>query len=578
VHRQFGKGRSLLVGIDLGTTNSAVAVWKEDGAQLIPNALGDLLTPSAVSFGEDDQLLIGMAARERQVTHPHLSATAFKRLMGTAEKVKLGKRTFTPEELSSFVLAALKADAEAHLGEPVTGAIITVPAYFNDKQRRATRTAGELAGLKVERLINEPTAAALAHGIHQLDDEEPFLIFDLGGGTFDVSLVEMFDGIIEVRASAGDNRLGGEDFNAAMANLASKRIDPWASIKGAQKAEFKEIVRAAAERSRRALTDGDVADFSILWDGQQYETQISSAQFEEEVSPLLDRLREPVKRSLRDSGINPDQLGKIILVGGSTRMPIVRRAVTRMFGRFPDTTLDPDYSVALGAAVQAGLQSRDAALDEVRLTDVCPFSLGIETAEYGAKGRIESGLFTPLIERNTVIPASRVHTFSPMEDGQREVVVRVYQGEARRVESNVFLESIKVPLPAGKRHEVSFDVRFSYDVSGLLEVDIEVPKSGAKHQLLIRDSDNGMSDKELEKRREELAKLKVHPRDDAANAAVLARAERCYEGLIAESRNWLGAQITQFVTVLDGQDGREIAEARAQLEELLEQIDGERIL
>jgi molecular chaperone HscC len=427
-------------------------------------------------------------------------------------------------------------------------------------------------------LINEPTAAALAHGIHQLDDEEPFLIFDLGGGTFDVSLVEMFDGIIEVRASAGDNRLGGEDFNAAMANLASKRIDPWASIKGAQKAEFKEIVRAAAERSRRALTDGDVADFSILWDGQQYETQISSAQFEEEVSPLLDRLREPVKRSLRDSGINPDQLGKIILVGGSTRMPIVRRAVTRMFGRFPDTTLDPDYSVALGAAVQAGLQSRDAALDEVRLTDVCPFSLGIETAEYGAKGRIESGLFTPLIERNTVIPASRVHTFSPMEDGQREVVVRVYQGEARRVESNVFLESIKVPLPAGKRHEVSFDVRFSYDVSGLLEVDIEVPKSGAKHQLLIRDSDNGMSDKELEKRREELAKLKVHPRDDAANAAVLARAERCYEGLIAESRNWLGAQITQFVTVLDGQDGREIAEARAQLEELLEQIDGERIL
>jgi molecular chaperone HscC len=568
----------LLVGIDLGTTNSAVAVWKEDGAALIPNALGDLLTPSAVSFGEDDQLLIGMAARERQVTHPHLSATAFKRLMGTAEKVKLGKRTFTPEELSSFVLAALKADAEAHLGEAVTGAIITVPAYFNDKQRRATRTAGELAGLKVERLINEPTAAALAHGIHQLDDEEPFLIFDLGGGTFDVSLVEMFDGIIEVRASAGDNRLGGEDFNAAMANLASKRIDPWASIKGAQKAEFKEIVRAAAERSRRALTDGDIADFSILWDGQQYETQISSAQFEEEVSPLLDRLREPVKRSLRDSGINPDQLGKIILVGGSTRMPIVRRAVTRMFGRFPDTTLDPDYSVALGAAVQAGLQSRDAALDEVRLTDVCPFSLGIETAEYGAKGRIESGLFTPLIERNTVIPASRVHTFSPMEDGQREVVVRVYQGEARRVESNVFLESIKVPLPAGKRHEVSFDVRFSYDVSGLLEVDIEVPKSGAKHQLLIRDSDNGMSDKELEKRREELAKLKVHPRDDAANAAVLARAERCYEGLIAESRNWLGAQITQFVTVLDGQDGREIAEARAQLEELLEQIDGERIL
>ncbi len=568
----------MLIGIDLGTTNSAAAYWRDGEARLIPNAIGDVLTPSAVSFTDAGELLVGMAARERQVTHPHLSATAFKRIIGTRETCKLGKQTFTPEELSSFVLAQLKADAEAALGEVVTGAIITVPAYFNDRQRKATRAAGQLAGLKVERLINEPTAAALAHGIHELDDEEPFLIFDLGGGTFDVSLVEMFDGIIEVRASAGDNRLGGEDFNNALAALAKSKIDPWSGIKDANKDPFKELVRATAERTRRALSDADEAEFSLLWNGATYSAILSAADFETETKPLIDRLREPVLRSLRDSGLKPESLGKIILVGGATRMPIVRRAVTRMFGRFPDTSLDPDQSVALGAAIQAGLQSRDAALKEVRLTDVCPFTLGIESSEEGAKGRIEVGLFAPIIERNTVIPASRVQNFAPMRDNQRQVEIKVYQGESRRVESNVFLQSITVPLPPGKRGESNFDVRFSYDVSGLLEVDIEVNQTGAKHQLLIRDGDDGMDDAELEKRRKELAKLKLHPREEAENAAVMARAERCYEGLIAEARQYLGAQISQFSTVLEGQDPREIAEARAEMEKTLAEFDGERIL
>jgi molecular chaperone HscC len=568
----------VLVGIDLGTTNSAIAYWHDGQAKLIPNALGDVLTPSAVSFTDDGALIVGMAARERQVTHPHLSATAFKRIIGTRETRKLGKQTFTPEELSSFVLAQLKADAEAHLGETVTGAIITVPAYFNDRQRKATRAAGQLAGLKVERLINEPTAAALAHGIHELDDEDPFLIFDLGGGTFDVSLVEMFDGIIEVRASAGDNQLGGEDFNNTLATLAKSKIDPWDSIKDASGEPFKELVRATAERARRQLSDHDEAEFSLVWNDQTYSATLTASAFEEAAKPLIDRLRDPVLRSLRDSGLKPESLGKIILVGGSTRMPIVRRAVTRMFGRFPDTTLDPDESIALGAAVQAGLQSRDAALKEVRLTDVCPFTLGIETSEEGAKGRIESGLFSPIIERNTVIPASRVHTFSAMTDHQKKVEVRVYQGEARLVESNVFLQSISVPLPPGKREDKSFDVRFSYDVSGLLEVDIVVKKTGMTHQLVIMDGDDGMDEKELEKRRAQLAKLKMHPREDAENAAIIAQADRCYEGLIGEARHELGQHINHFSSVLEGQEPREIAEARAKMVLILAEFDGERIL
>lgn len=568
----------MLVGIDLGTTNSAIAYWDNDKPALISNALGDVLTPSAVSFTEDDQLLVGMAARERQVTHPHLSATNFKRLMGTKERLKLGNRQFTPEELSSLVLSAMKADAEAHLDTSITGAIITVPAYFNDKQRRATRTAGELAGLKVERLINEPTAAALAHGIHQLDNEEPFLIFDLGGGTFDVSLVEIFDGIIEVRASAGDNRLGGEDFNELVAQIARRQIDPWNSIADKDKDEFREAVRAAAERTRRTLSVADDGKFEISWRGKKYSTSITSLAFEEEAKPILDRLREPVRRSLSDSGIPPSDLGKIILVGGSTRMPIIRRAVTKMFGRFPDTSLDADCAVALGAAVQAGLQQRNAALDEVRLTDVCPFTLGIETSTVGPGGKMVTGLFSPIIERNTVIPASRVQIFSPMEDNQRQVDVRIYQGESRQVDGNVFLKSISIPLPKGSREDVYFEVRFSYDVSGLLEVDIKIPNTGAQYQIVIKEDNLTLDDNELAIRRADLAKLKVHPREDAQNAAVIARSERCYQDSIGERREWVGTHIAQFLAILDAQEPRCIAEARSELVRALNELEGERIL
>jgi molecular chaperone HscC len=569
----------VLVGIDLGTTNSAIGYWNGDKPTLIPNALGDVLTPSAISFSDKDELLVGMAARERQTTHPNLSATAFKRLMGTNEKVTLGKRRFSPEELSSFVLASLKKDAEAHLGEAVTGAIITVPAYFNDRQRRATRTAGELAGLKVERLINEPTAAALAHGIHQLDDEEPFLIFDLGGGTFDVSLVEMFDGIIEVRASAGDNRLGGEDFNEVVAKMACAKIDPLSKLAKKRDAEFRELIRSTAERTRRRLSDEDSVDFEIAWDGEKYTTPITAAAFEEEAKPLIDRLREPVRRSLGDSGMKADALGKIILVGGSTRMPIVRRAVTRMFGRFPDTTLDPDESIALGAAVQAGLQAKNAALDEVRLTDVCPFTLGIEIGKRDEAGKIQGGFFSPIIERNTVIPASRVESYFPFNHGQRESEVKIYQGESRMVASNILLGKVNIQhSPNLPPEEAGYDVRFSYDVSGILEVDINVHESGATKQLVIHNGDDNISDEDIEKRRAELAKLKVHPRDDAVNAALLARIDRLYEGTIGGDRELIGDWISRYVTVLNRQDPREIQVFNVELEIFLQEIDGDRIL
>jgi len=565
----------MIVGIDLGTTNSAVAIWRDGKSVLVPNSIGDLLTPSAVGLSDDGAILVGMAARERQVTHPKLTATAFKRLMGTQQKTKLGRTGYSPEELSALVLRALKADAEAWLGGPVESAVITVPAYFNDRQRRATRRAGEMAGLKVDRLLNEPTAAALAHGIHEKEDKNPFLVFDLGGGTFDVSIVEIFEGIIEVRASAGDNRLGGEDFNEVLIDLAHERLAALAEVRN--DSLLREIMRAAAERCRRALTAGDSAPFSFVWDEQEYETIVTAGDFDKASEPLVARLRDPVLRSLRDSNIVSESLSEIILVGGATRMPVVRRAVTRMFARFPDPSVDPDQAIALGAAVQAGLRARDAALDEIRLTDVCPFTLGVDVGEFDRNGRLHQGIFSPIIERNTVIPASRVRDFSTIQDNQKIVKFGIYQGEARNVAANVKLGEVSAPVPARPAGMVMVDCRFSYDASGLLEVDVTVRDTGVTKQLVICD-DDAPDAAEIAKRREALAALKVHPRDDAANAALLARAARCYESFIGERRDYIGQLILEFETAIERQDPKGIELVRREVEERLNALEGERFL
>ena len=465
-----------------------------------------------------------------------------------------------------MVLGSLKADAEAHLGTAVTGAIITVPAYFNDRQRKATRRAGELAGLTVERLINEPTAAALAYGIHELEEERPFLVFDLGGGTFDVSLVEIFDGIIEVRASAGDNRLGGEDFNAVIVAMARDALGSALKPRSGEERQLDEAMRAAA------------APFALVWKGEELRCDITADAFEERAQPLVDRLREPVLRALRDGNVRADALSEIVLVGGATRMPLVRRAVTRMFGRFPNAQVNPDHAIALGAGIQAGLKSRDAALKEIRLTDVCPFTLGVETSRRDEGGKITGGLFAPIIERNTVIPASRVESFSPMDKAQRVVEFGIYQGESRFVAQNVKLGQIEVPLPPGHNGAIGIDVRFTYDVSGLLEVDIEVPQSGVRRQLVIRDEEDRESDADFRKRREALEKLKVHPRDQSANAAVLARANQLYENRLGPERQLVGEWIAAFEGVLARQEPHAIDAARSELEQLIDGMDGEQFL
>jgi molecular chaperone HscC len=566
----------VLIGIDLGTTNSVAGIWRDGGTQLVPNALGDFLTPSAVSVARDGTAYIGRAALDRLTTHPSETATSFKRMMGTERKLRLGgKAEYRAEDLSALVLASLRDDVAALCGEVPTEAVITVPAYFNDRQRKATRRAGELAGLTVRRLINEPTAAALAFGLQDRGDREPFLVFDLGGGTFDVSIVEMFEGIVEVRASAGDNRLGGDDFNHALTGLMRPRLDAERALEALPADKREALLTVAAERARKALSTAGQAEYSVTIGDEIYRATVTDEEFEAAAEPLLKRLRDPVIRALRDCSIDPAELSEIVLVGGATRMPAVRRALTRMFGRFPDSSVHPDHAVALGAAVQAGLLGRDAGLEEIRITDVAPFTLGIEVTEHDQYGQMRNGLFSPIIERNTPVPVSREHTYSTVADQQDKVDLKIYQGEARMVRDNVKLGEVSVPVPRRPRGQVAVNVRFSYDSSGLLEIDASVPDTGLTRNLVIADEEDRRDRKEFERRREALAALKFHPRDEAENVALMTRAARCYEGFTGEMREAIGHWIVQYEAALERQDPREIADARGQLAARLDQIEAQ---
>lgn len=569
----------MIVGIDLGTTNSLIAVWEDGAPRLIPNSLGEVLTPSCVSIDDDGAVLVGQAARERLQSHPQASAANFKRLMGNDKTVRLGKRAFRAEELSALVLRALKADAEAALGQPVTEAVITVPAYFSDAQRKATRAAGELAGLKVERLLNEPTAAALAYGIHLREGESKFLVFDLGGGTFDVSVLDLFDNVMEVRASAGDNHLGGEDFVAVLV----ERFFDSSGAPEALRADplFMGRLNAQAEAAKRALSTGPRALVRAGVDGQDYTMELDEAALEKHCALLLARLRAPVERALRDARLPIAELDNIVLAGGATRMPLVRKMAARMFGRFPACEIDPDQVVALGAAVQAGLKMKDAALDEVVMTDVAPYSLGVATTFQNDAGSYSHGHFDPIIERNTVIPVSRVKRYYPVDEKQQKIVLQVYQGEARMASDNIKLGELSVALPSapqGASAEGGVDVRFTYDVNGLLQVEATLVDTRAVHTMVIEGNPGLLTAQEIAQRFAALSELKVHPRERMENRTLLARGERLYQQLRGAEREKLGREIARFEAALESQEPRIIVPATRLLRQVLDYFDHQSFL
>jgi len=558
----------MIVGIDLGTTNSLIAYFTEEGPKIIPNRLGRNLTPSVVSVDEEGNVYVGETARERMSLYPDSVAQTFKRSMGTERDYVLSGRHFRPEELSSMVLRALKEDAENYLGEEVTEAVISVPAYFDDKRRKATKRAGELAGLKVERMISEPTAAAVAYGLYDKTRDTRFLVFDLGGGTFDVSILELYHNILEVRAVAGDNYLGGEDFTEAMAKLFLQKT-------GLQLADMneKEQVRLyrQAEKAKRDISDSAEVTMSFLYHEETYERTITGKEYEEACEELLMKIREPVKKSLSDAGLKLGDIDEVLLIGGATRLSIVRDFLIRLFRKFPDTKMNPDEAVALGAAIQAAMKERREEVKEVILTDVCSFTLGTEVVVEYEEGKYEDGRFCPIIERNTVIPASHTERLYTVRDNQSAVRVRVLQGESRFARNNLFLGELEIEVPKGPKGQESVDVTYTYDINSLLEVEVTVVSTGLSRKMIVKGQDNQMTDEEIKKRMEELAYLKIQPRDYEENRLVLLRAERMYEEALGDRRKKLDHYITAFEAALKREDHDEIISTRDALNEILEE-------
>jgi molecular chaperone HscC len=559
----------MIVGIDLGTTHSLIGTYSKDGSRLFPNALGDVLTPSIVSV-DGDNVLIGQAARDRLISHPQHTVAAFKRWMGSDRQTRLGSRTFRPEELSALVLRSLLADAQAALGEPITEAVISVPAYFSDAQRKATRAAGELAGVNVERLINEPTAAALAYGLQTREGESRFLVFDLGGGTFDVSILECFDNVFEVHASAGDNFLGGEDFLELLVDAFCAEQQLRAAALPAS--ELGQL-RRRLEQLKRDLSGKQEASIEIALSGRDYAWKIDEERYAKLCEPLLQRMRTPIERAMRDAKLQPAQLDEIVLVGGASRMPLVSRMVSRMFGRLPLRHINPDHAIALGATVAAGLKSRDAKLEEIILTDVCPYSLGTEVARQDASGHLQTGFFHPIIMRNSTVPLSREDMFSPTRDRQEKLTIDVYQGESPLVANNIKLGEISVKLdPRRSQEDNSVTVRFTYDINGLLQVEVTAHATGERHELVLEQNPGLLSPQEIAQRLKALDALKIHPRDQQENIAMLARAERLYEEFLHE-RERLLTWIVQFRSVLDSQDVESIARNREEFGRALDTLE-----
>ena len=512
---------SKIIGIDLGTTNSLAAVWQDGESRLIPNAFGEYLTPSVVSFGEDGTVYVGKTAKERLASHPDETASVFKRFMGTSRQYKLGEKSYRPEELSAFVLRKLKEDAERYLGEPVEEAIISVPAYFNDMARNATKRAGMLAGLKVERIINEPSAAALACQSFNQEEDTTLLVFDFGGGTLDVSLVECFDNVIEIQAVSGDNQLGGQDFDDMIAEHFAKSLG---LNYAAMEPETKAIVQKSAELCKRELTENPSANMVVNCREINNEIEITRKEVVKICAPLFDRIGKPVSKVFVDAQISTDQVSQIVLVGGSCKMPVVRQYLSYLLKREDIETKEPDYMIALGCGVCAGIKERDKDVKDLLLTDICPFSLGIKVANHQDPYK---ELMSFIIERNSPLPISREEMYANAYDRQQRVALRIYQGEAMYVSENLYLGEILFDIPPMAAGQVQCFVRFTYDINGVLEVEAKIPLTKEEKKLVIVNKDLDMTQEEIDEKLKEFERIK-NPLADERNTYILEWGQRLF--------------------------------------------------
>ena len=506
-----------IIGIDLGTTNSCVAVMEGGKPTVIANTEGARTTPSVVAFTKTGERLVGEPAKRQAVTNAEKTISSIKREMGSDYKVTIDDKRYSPQEISAMILQKLKADAENHLGEKVTEAVITVPAYFNDAQRQATKDAGRIAGLDVKRIINEPTAAALAYGLDN-EKEQKIMVYDLGGGTFDVSIIEIGDGVIEVLSTAGDNRLGGDDFDQKIVDYivadfkGNNGVDLSADKMALQR------VREAAEKAKKELSSATTTNINLPFISMNasgplhLDMNLTRAKFDELTHDLVERTAGPVQNALRDAGVSPSELGKVLLVGGSTRIPAVQDKVKMLTGHEPSKTLNPDECVAIGASIQGGKLAGDAGAGEILLLDVTPLSLSIETM---------GGIATRLIERNTTIPTKKSQIFSTAADNQTAVDINVVQGERQFARDNKSLGQFRLDgIPPARRGVPQIEVTFDIDANGIVNVSAKDLGTGKEQHITITAGSN-MSDADIEKAVKEAAEYEAQ--DKKRKEAIDAR-------------------------------------------------------
>lgn len=560
-----------IIGIDLGTTNSCVAVMEGGDPKVIANSEGSRTTPSVVAF-KDGEIIVGDSARRQAVTNPN-TIYSIKRKMGTNQKVKVNDKEYTPQEISAMILQNLKATAEAYLGEKVTEAVITVPAYFNDAERQATKDAGRIAGLDVKRIINEPTAAALAFGIDKLNKEQTVLVYDLGGGTFDVSVLQLADGTFEVLATAGNNRLGGDDFDQLVVNYLIEEFQKKEGVDLSKNKTALFRLREAAEKAKKELSGVTKTEINLPFIGanQNYEPvhlnlSLTRAKFEELITPLIESTKVQVRQALKDAKITANDLDQVLLVGGSTRIPAVQELVRRELGKEPNRSINPDEVVAMGAAIQGGVLAGE--VKDVLLLDVTPLSLGIETL---------GGVATKLIERNTTIPTSKSQIFSTATDNQTAVDIHVVQGERPMASDNKSLGRFQLTgIPPAPRGVPQIEVKFDIDANGIVHVSAKDLGTGKKQEITITGG-SSLPEEEIQRMIREAEENAAADKRKKEEADLRNDADQLLFG-VKKSLNDLGGEVTEsekkeveqaceaLQKALDGKDLDEIRRRKEELE------------